>query len=81
MKRLLHWLIGHAFEIQTHCYCAGTNQAPAYMSVEEQKKCWGFTSILMICSCGKIRSYEVVGRHDPKALAKDPELQELRKLL
>ena len=88
MKRVLHFLWGHAFNQTSASFCEGTRIAPYTDDEAAFSKCWGFTQFVCLCECGAVKQFpryretrkqfRVTGKHE--TLKNDSELASLRKM-
>jgi hypothetical protein len=75
--KLLHWILGHKFRLESACFCGGSNQVQWGSTEADFCKTWGFTQFLYYCDCGTFKQFRVPGKQELKAGA-DRELDALR---
>lgn len=83
MKRLKHWLSRHEYRVMSAVFTKPraddfcfTFFAPSNHS--EKQMAYGFTTIYMLCECGKLRIVELYGDHS--GVKAQGELAELERM-
>ena len=80
IKRIWHAIFGH--DLKWHySFCPGSDNTPwSYMDETRLQLRYGFTEGLGICSCGKRKTFRVVGKYWDSPPKKDSEIDQLRKM-
>ena len=73
MKRVLHFLWGHAFNQTSASFCKGTCIAPDTDDEAAFSKCSGFTQFVCLCEYGAMKHFRMTGKHGKVPLYRESE--------
>ena len=85
IKRLWHFLKGHEWKELTRSFQPGTGSDYGHgyydtYTESRQRQCYGFTSVVEACYCGRVRERLFTGKHGTFQKKIDGELASLRKM-